>query len=287
MELCIELPGWLEACRPEDALSAGAYENAAPELRALLKTALAFAFHRWPGQDGVSARSSCSLRSGFRHTDTLRPAAWVLACAGPGYASPARFLACLVPALAAGTGRIAVVSEQAFSPALCTAMELAGLEDSFVLGGDRLADVYEDLRAVSSDGRLLLFPGADGTFSPAQKSLLHGAAADGLPVLRDRPSPRLLSLYASGPDAEALAARLRWLHPDAELLTEAAAGVRAAYVPDEKTKVPASPDMILGPGMEACWPGPAPDFFRSSACSAYLFQETSACFNPQPASSSD
>ena len=27
-----------------------------------------------------------------------------------------------------------------------------------------------------------------------------------------------------------------------------------------------------GPGMEACWPGPSPEFYRTRTCSAFLFQ---------------
>lgn len=275
MELTTELPDWLDACRPDDALYADAYEGTLPELRALLKTTLAFAFHRWPGCDGTGIRAVSSSRSGFRHRENSRPAAWVLACAGPGFASPARFLAAVAPAVAAGTGRVAVVSEEAFSPALCTAMELAGLEDSFVIGAERLSDLYEDLHSASPDGRVLIFPGADGTFSPTQKALLHTAASDGVPVLRDLPAPRLLSLYAPGPEADALTERLHWLHPDAEILTEATADVRAVFVPREDMDVSCSPAMILGPGMDACWPGPSPDFFRTSVCSAFLFQEPS------------
>ena len=47
----IEIPGWLEACRPDDDLYADAYEGTPAELRALLKTAIAYAFHRWPLAD--------------------------------------------------------------------------------------------------------------------------------------------------------------------------------------------------------------------------------------------
>lgn len=276
MEDCIELPEWLEACRPGDALYASAYETTPPEWRALLKTALAFAFHRWPGKDGYTTLSSQSFRRGFQHTERRRPADWVLVCLGSGYASPARFLAYLAPALAAGVGRVLAVSAQEYSPALCAALELAGVEDSFAVEEERLPDLYEDLRSASPEGRLLVFPDARGAFSPAQKALWHGAAADGLPLLLDRPSPRLLSLYAPGPAAEALAARLHWLHPDAELVARMTTDVRAAFVPSAKAPVPESPAMVLGPGMEACWPGPSPDFFCSSTCSAFLFPELSA-----------
>ncbi len=276
MEFTTELPNWLDGYRLDDTLRANAYESTPPELRALLKTALAFTFHRWPSQDRVQKWTISSSRSGFRHMGGLRPAAWVLVCTGPGYASPARFLAATAPAIAAGVGRMAIVSEKIFPTALCTAMELAGLEDSFVVGKNHIPALYEDLRSISHDGRVLLFPGADGKLTPVQKTLLHSAARDGIPLLRDLPAPRLLHLYTAKPEIEKLARRLRWLHPDAEILTEPTADMRVVFVPHEETSVPESPAMVLGPGMEACWPGPNPDFFHTSKCSAFLFRENFA-----------
>lgn len=273
MSITIELPGWLDACRPDDALYADAYEGTPAELRALLKTAIAFSFHRWPCADGVAHTARASARSSFRHEETARPADWALALLGPGFASPARLLASLVPAVIAGVGRILIVSEAPFSPAVCTALELAGLEDSFLLDADQMPGLYEDLRALSPDGRLAVFPGADGSFTAAQRDLLHDAALDGMPRLRDLPSPRLFSLHGEDSKAET---RLRWLYPDAELLREPAPGIRAAFIPDHS--VPSSAmcaDMVCGPGMEACWPGPSPDFYRTCSCSAFLLHEHS------------
>ena len=270
MSMNIELPDWLDACRPDDALYADAYEGTPAELRALLKTAIAFAFHRWPSMDGETCRARRSGRSGFSHTELRRPASWALALLGPGFASPARLLAALVPAVIAGAGRILVVSEAPFSPAVCTALELAGLEDSFLLHAEQMPGLYEDLRAAAPDGRLVAFPGADGSFTPAQQELLHAAALDGLPRFRDLPRPRILSLHAEGSEA---AARLRWLQPDADLLRAPAPDVRAVFTPlAEASPAAFFPAFLCGPGMEACWPGPSPEFYRTRTCSAFLFQ---------------
>ena len=65
MRMNIELPGWLDACRPDDALYADAYEGTPAELRALLKTAIAFAFHRWPLADDEERTTRRSARSGY------------------------------------------------------------------------------------------------------------------------------------------------------------------------------------------------------------------------------
>lgn len=278
MEPRIELPEWLESCRPDDAVYAAAYEGTPPEFRALLKTAIAFYFHRWHQQDGESIIEAGSPRTGFRSTEHSFPSAWALAVLGPGFSSPARFLSSLVPAVIAGTGRILIVSETSFSSSVATAMELAGLEDSFILEQERFADLYEDLRASSPHGRLLVFPGPDGALSPAQKDLLHKAAADGLPLMHDRPSPRLLSLYGSGEEdtdlpADEVKARLSWLHPDAELLDAPTPGISAVFTPGTRSSVPLYGPFTAGPGMEACWPGPGPEFFRTCILSAFFSQE--------------
>lgn len=279
MNLISDLPAWLESFRPDDSLYADAYEGTPAELRALLKTAIAFAFHRWKENGGDRLVRSMSPREGFASTQRATPAPWVLAVTAEGFASPARFLAALVPAVIAGTGRIAVISPAPFAPAVAAALELAGLEDSFVLDDERLSDLYEDLRAASPDGRVILFPDAERNLSPGQKDLLHRAAADGVPVYRDRPSPRLLSLYkdddASGTTSrEEVRRRLLWLHPDAVLLEDETQKPDAVFLPDPD-RLPAENAVPLaaGPGMEACWPGPSPSFFRTRTLSALLVQE--------------
>ncbi|MBQ8173140.1 MAG: hypothetical protein IJ474_01275 [Mailhella sp.] len=273
MRPTIELPDWLEARRPDDSLYADAYESTPAELRALLKTAIAFSFHRWTNMDGEKREMRSCSRSGFCHSENSRSADWVLAVLGSGFASPARLLAALIPAIIAGTGRILIVSEAPFTPSICTALELAGLEDSFVMEGDCLHGLYEDLRSLSPDGRIAFFANADGSISSAQKTLMHAAALDGIPRLRDLPAPRILSLHGAGSEAEK---RLFWLHPDAEIFREAAPGLRTAFVPDAAAcprNAATSAPFICGPGMEACWPGPSPEFYRTSSCSAFLFQE--------------
>ena len=269
MRMNIELPGWLDACRPDDALYADAYEGTPAELRALLKTAIAFAFHRWPLADDEQLTSRRSARSGFAHSESSSPAGWAIASLGPGFASPARLLSALVPAILAGVGRILVISEAPFSPAVCAALELAGLEDSFLLDGEQMPGLYEDMRTLCPEGRVVAFPDAEGNFTPAQQELLHSAALDGMPRLRDLPSPRILCLHEPGSFYEE---SLRWMQPDAEFLREPAPDVRAAYVPGEDS-APGGMPFVCGPGMEACWPGPPPDFYRARTCSAFLFQK--------------
>lgn len=266
-------PAWLESFRPDDALYADAYENTPAELRALLKTAIAFAFHRWNADGGESAVETTSPRAGFLRSERARPADWVLAVAAEGFASPARLLSALVPAVVAGVGRIMLVSPVPFASAVAAALELSGLEDSFVLNDDCTADLYEDLRAASPDGRIVVFPGSVA-LTPGQKDLVHRAAADGLALFRDTPAPKILSLYAgdSSPSPEEVRKRLLWLHPDAVPVDEPAQDLRAVFAP-QGTSLPFAAPLVAGPGMEACWPGPSPEFFRTRTLSAFLVQE--------------
>lgn len=279
MSLISDPPAWLEHFRPDDALYADAYESTPAELRALLKTAIAFSFHRWKPDREEPLKEIRSLRAGFFHKEASRPASWVLAMAGTDFASPARLIAALIPAVIAGTTRIFLLSPAPFAPAVSTALELAGLEDSFVLDDDRAADLYEDLRASSADGRVIVFPGGDGSLSPGQKDLLHRASIDGISTYRDLSAPKLLSLYpaasseASGNlTAEDMKARLRWLYPDAVLCDEPSADVNAVFVPDGVSPQCSAP-LTLGPGMEACWMSLDPEFFRTRTLSAFLVQE--------------
>ena len=273
MSPIFDIPAWLEAFRPDDDLYAQAYENTPAPLRALLKTSMAFAFHRRGMKDGDGAYRVDCPRAGFSRREDVRPAAWTLAVTGPGFASPARFLAAAVPAIMAGVPRILAVSSETFAPAVITALELAGLEDSFVLDAEGLASLYEDLRAVSPDGRILFFPGPEGP-DEAMKDLMHKAAADGTAAYRDKAAPRILSLYKKGdtPSAAETEKRLRWLHPDADILDAPAPGIRAVFAPEPFDVSPAAP-LTAGPGMEACWPGPEPEFFRTVTLCARLVQE--------------
>ena len=157
-----------------------------------------------------------------------------------------------------------------------TALELAGLEDSFLLGAEGLASLYEDLRAASPDGRIMVFPGPEGC-DETMKDLMHKAVSDGMAVYHDRGTPRILSLYngegeSGNPSAGEMERRLLWMHPDAELLDAPAPGICAVFTP-EPSAAPCPAPLIAGPGMEGVWTGPSPEFFRTGALCAQLVQE--------------
>lgn len=263
-----DLPEWLESHRPSDALYAEAYENTPAPFRALLKTSIAFSFHRWSVSPETIRSEAKSRRTGFLHSESIRPVSWVLAFLSRGFASPSRMLSALVPAIIAGAERIIVTSPSSFAPSIITALELSGLEDSFVLSEGNTERLYESLLSLSQEGRLLFFPGPDD-----KKTLLHPllqrAWSDGIAFHADKPSPVIL---APGPCAEEIRERLAWLHPDAHIVTAPQQRVDAVFSP-AGAALPCASAFTAGPGMEACWPGPSPDFFRTHALSAFLFKE--------------
>ena len=87
MSLVFDLPDWLESFRPDDDLYANAYEGTPAGLRALLKTAIAFAFHRWKpdGSEAIlqtkSARAAVARRAGIDHWR------WSCMSVSPGWVS--------------------------------------------------------------------------------------------------------------------------------------------------------------------------------------------------------
>ncbi len=271
-----DLPEWLESFRPNDSLYAEAYENTPAPLRALLKTSIAFSFHRWNVSPETVRSEVKSRRTGFLHSETIRPVSWVLAFLSRGFSSPSRMLSALVPAIIAGVERIIVASPAPFAPSIITALELSGLEDSFILSESHAARLYDSLFSLSSEGCILFFPGPDDKepFSP----LLRRAWNDGIAFHLDKPAPIILSLYeeishqSSGPCAEEIRARLAWLHPDAHIVTDPQKKADAVFSP-VNANLPCGSAFTAGPGMEACWPGPSPDFFRTHALSAFLFKE--------------
>lgn len=207
--------------RIDDALSAQAYDATPPALRALLKTAIAFQYHLYAEAPASETRTVHCPAAGFRHTVHEKPAAWTVAVIEPHFDSPARLLAALMPAVLAGVDRIFVVSfGSPIAPSLLVALELAGLEDVFVLPSCiRQQNTVDPLRMLTAlfdenpDGRLLLFPTAHARLSPIFVDLARLACHLHLPSWQDAP-PRLLALHSPSVTGHSmpLESLLHWAH---------------------------------------------------------------------------
>ncbi len=268
------LPREADARRLDDEMFACAWEEVGAEDRALLKTAIAWHFHRFGRQDGILRREISSPDAGFGMRAVSQPAPWAIGVLDRGFASPARLLAELVPALLAGVPRILVVSEHMPAPALLVALELAGMEDVFLAGHAGIASLPGHCGGMPGPGRLILFCGSGGT-----DALSGYAGPNGLPIRRVPPCPRILLLPPSGIGPAELRRRAAFCHPDALLLEADAdrdAFTDAVFGAPRGMPFSGRLRTLYGEGMEACWTGPGPDFFRNSSTAAFLTPEDDA-----------
>ena len=278
MDNVVPMPEWTEGFRAGDEVFARAWEEAGAQDRALLKTAIAFQFHLWGMRDARGSLERSDPREGFRSIVSSGPAPWTLAVLSPGYASPARLLAALVPAVLAGA-RPAVISLSAPEPSIAAALELAGLDDRVILDGAGARRLLAELRSASAGGCLVLFPWPGGPGENASPELLLPGPPcgpwRGLRVWQDIPRPRIiLRPCAAESDGREMERRLRWLHPDALVEgTEAGGAADAVFNAQDPFPACGSAGLLFRAGLEACWTGPSPEFFRIRRCAACLAPE--------------
>lgn len=271
-ENTVDLPAWLEAARQPDEAQAAAYEACPAEFRASLKTAIAFTFHLWGESAGETGIRLDNPHSGFTHLRFTRPASWVFALLSPEYASPARFIAAVLPAVLAGVTTIIIASpETSPAPALCAAFELAGLEDIFILssGAHDAPALLRELHTLDADGRVLLFPSASRPPDPRFPAIRREAERLKLRLWQDAPAPRLSVLSRNGPAGERPRRDIiAWAHGDADILDCDGPGVAARFAecPDETlSRADRAPALSFGPGLESCWVHSLlePSYFRT------------------------
>lgn len=207
----------------------------------------------------------------------------------PAYASPARLLAALLPAVLAGVDMILVVCpDQPPAPVQNVALDLAGLENLYVVpsagaSAPTVTNLVREL-AVQGEGRLLLFPTEQSRFSALFQTVRETARSLRLRLWQDTPAPRI-ALLVDGTDetGEATARdKLQWAHGDAVVRlvqpgTQPERNDFAAWCaarPDIFGKLAADhAPLLLGPGLEACWlhDGVSPGFFRITRHAVCLY----------------
>ena len=284
-------PAWLDTLRPDDRLAAAAYENSPAPLRALLKSAIALYFQLWGETPSETAHSVRNAAAGFAWERAEGPVSWTLAVMDPAYASPARLLAALMPAVLAGVEMILLVwPDKPPAPVQSVALDLAGLENRYVMpsAGDSAPTVTDLIRELTAqgEGRLLLFPTERSRFSPLFQAVRETARALRVRLWQDRPAP-CIALIADGADSAGEAAlrdRLQWAHGDAVVQVvspgkrpgrnDFAACCTARPAAFEEPAAAYAP-LLLGPGMEACWvhEGLSPRFFRLARHAIRLYPD--------------
>jgi hypothetical protein len=198
------LPDPLEACALPDDDFARAYDQAGEEVRAGLKTCLAALFALHPPTRRASRVIREDLDLGLRVVRRATPLQAAVVLFGPEPPEPARILAALQPAVAAGVADIVAV-RSAEAPPPWPAPVLAGLElagQEWVLDCSP-AQTRELLDALPGDGASACL---DLGLAPSAAAAL-GLARPGLKLWRADASPAAAVSRAPGWEA-------CWVWPD-------------------------------------------------------------------------
>lgn len=268
MNECI--PVWVESCLVDDERFGSAYAAVADEHRALLKTLISRLWD-WSCPERFVA-SSCERigKGGWTAGELSAPADWAVFACGEDLDSPARLLAAVIPAIAAGVPDILVVRDERapWSDSLLTAMELAGVEMVGELPKDRMQELFSGLAAGVGQGRLILLGDVDAEMDEGLQPVFLPACGEGVIVSETEDFLDIASLRFAHPS---LALRV---YGDISVpeggLAEPGQGrwqddcAVVAFVDDGLVREAAgSFPLVLGAGNEFCWVWPQlrPAFF--------------------------
>ena len=257
-------PEWAEESRPDDALSADAYDGTPARCRAVVKTGLALA-HMHFGQSCGQVREmrEDGLR-GFWRRQSSHAALWAVVAFTPEYAAAARIAAACAPAMLAGVPVVGAVCVGGTpSPAALVSLELCGVEDIFLLHADGLCALLRETRP--GPGRLvLLHTGQLSGISPAARAMGIPCFEENRPPVLHMPHPEIFDTQALA-FAQAATAKTAGTAgdapPDACYLSPAAA---LEYCGDgDNGLFPRHGAPVYTPGCEGFWlhPGLTPEFF--------------------------
>ena len=267
--MAFAFPCWIDNFLVADDVFAQAYDACSPEQRAVFKTAIARTAAVCGVGDARVFQSQSRMRQGFSCHSLSHPAPWVVLVWDGAYASPARVLAALVPAMLAGVPNIlacrVVRDGTPFPQSILAALELAGQERVMECRPEDVQTLVAACCGTDARGRLILL-GRDDVFGDVSSL----AAEMGTLTLRYGAAVRIgLALPSS---AEPLSeASLRFAHPDAafEPFTENATGrfsavfCAPAAVQENLNAAP----LVLSPGEEGywAWNGLSLGFFMETA----------------------
>lgn len=230
-------PEWLREHSLEDERFARAYDETPASRRALIKTSIARLWE-WYGvcrTDSVQTRTA--YRAGFISEEQIRPVDYCIVFVDDAVTSPARFLAALTPALAAGVENVLAVNVgSGWTSSFLTSLELVGQEDVVELSQSAAEELLEGLSAQFYGIALCLGSAMPNLTSNHAFCVWHECAAKTLAV-------------GSGYDMDAL----NFMHPDAETVADPAS-LQTENVAGAVSSEPIpSISFTIGPGMEACW----------------------------------
>lgn len=204
----------LEDHAPRDAAMAAAYEAMGDAGRGRIKALLAMLFAVYPPRRMSQTVSVAQHDGGFVFREVVQPRPFALALLDSEFASPAKLLAALVPAITAGVGEIGIIrlGSRNFPPQLLTALELAGVEAIGAMPAPKAKELLAQVAAspTGAAGALLCF---------GPKSLAVGQTTP-LPRWDFCPgwAPARVGVYAEATvPAATVAEELEFLHPGCEV----------------------------------------------------------------------
>ncbi|MDL2272436.1 hypothetical protein LJC23_05325 [Desulfovibrio sp. OttesenSCG-928-I05] len=278
-------PLWIEDRLVDDGRFAAAYDTLSDQQRGACKLAIARLETVYggmlPGRDLRHIEAN-----GVAHIMRREPVPWALFLLGQGFASPARLLAALMPAVLAGVPNILVcrvrggVTPAPLPPALLAALELSGQELVADLTPRDARKLVEHACEHMTKGRVFFL----GSFLGCDNLLLAASRAGHLCRAEFDPpriavSPAALPFYGEEADATPDGAfwpsfgYIHFAHPDAEIMTlepdiiPGAEEYSCVLCGEEEVEAwLLSAPLALTPGEEACWIWPdfSPAFFMET-----------------------
>lgn len=261
-------PPAMERGKVGDAAFARAYASVPDLDRARIKTGIAAVFAACGGPMPRLRRNEAALGHDLVLTRSDAPLDFAVIVCGPRFASPARLVAAVLPALCARVPEVAAVRVGgAWPQELLVALELCGVETACRLGPRALASVWPQLAAQGS-GALVLLDGAPRPALAACPGIArHDAVTRGKALVADGPEGRLdrEALAFAQPDLELVDAASLAGDAPATLAKDAISEYDAVYVDDGADPAFAeAASLRLGPGRETfwLWPQLPPEAFR-------------------------
>lgn len=264
-------PDWINDLVPDDALFARAYQDISDQDRALMKTCIQRLYDWYgPKKDIRSVTERC-WKSGFESRAVCEAVDFVVVLFDGSLLSPARLLAALVPALAAGVESVLAVRVSTGAPwrkALLTGLELAGQEFVVDMTDVQVRKLFNELRETNRTGAVTVLGPKAAVIKSSELQ-----AASRISFWRPRFS-RLAAVWMDDAhtfDLDALA----FTHPDivfsvfgaepelpADNFSYEGDGfddfmdsiMDVAYLPPERMdQALKQAKLVLGPGQEGCW----------------------------------
>lgn len=262
-------PSWIAKSLVADAVFGRAYARVPDHGRALLKTALARSWETSAPSETVASRTEKALRSGLRAVTSSAPRPGLVLLLDPAETSPARLLAALAPALAAGIPEVLAVrlGGRGNPPAsLLVALELAGVERLALLPKEQGPKLFEHLAGHAPACLVLALgsvPGPAAWRGRLERPLglwLDKSGDLDLEAVRFAQPDAVLEAW--GPGTRSLTGPV--VRRSGTFETFLRQGYAALYAPRTRHEACLGrAPLVLGPGCESCWlwPDLAADLF--------------------------